>query len=61
MGFWLFLDAKSQTKMDKNDLFMAVNLLPMYKHREFYLKFGKGSWQVVVAKPELEINNYQRL
>ena len=34
--FPLSSEAKLQTKMDKNEIFKAVNLIPMYRHIEFY-------------------------
>ena len=40
-GFCLSSEAKSQTKMDKNEFLKVVNLIPMYRHMEFYSKFGR--------------------
>ena len=40
-GAWLSSEVRLQTKMDKNYFFNAVNPIPMYRHMEFYSKFGR--------------------
>ena len=40
-GAWLSSEVRSQTKMDKNYFFKAVSPIPMYRHMEFYSKFGR--------------------